>query len=317
MKRCPITLKDSSSGRYSREGLSLLSPRLMDLRDFPFSADEQRREAVLRAGKISIQGIQPKLSVVLNVNQQTFVICDRRARYIIKPQHTTFPHLPENEALTMRLAQSLGIDIPVHGLVYCQDRSLSYFVRRFDRVGHKGKLAVEDFAQLSQRTRDTKYDSSMERLIPILDRYCTFPALEKVKLLQRCLFNFLTGNEDMHLKNFSLITREGKTELSPAYDLLNTTIAFLALGKSIEDIEEIALPLKGRKKGLTGSVWWRYYARERLGLNDKVLAKVLNRIQQAVTGWHKTIGESFLPREHQALYSQLLDDRCRILDIRP
>ena len=170
--------------------------------------------------------------------------------------------------------------------------------------------------QLSQRTRDTKYDSSMERLVSILDRYCTLAALQKVKLLARCLFCFLTGNEDMHLKNFSLITRQGKIELSPAYDLLSTTVAFLAMGKSLDDIEEVALPLKGRKKGLTASVWLRYFARERLELTDKVLQALLNRVQQAVTPWHETIQTSFLPADQKALYSQLLDKRLHILDSR-
>ena len=128
MSRCPITFNECE-GRYSREGLRLLSPQLTDLRDFPYSAEQQRQEAVLRAGKLSIPGIQPKLSVVLQVRQQTFSLTDRLGRYIIKPQHATYPHLPENEALTIRLAQAAGIEVPMHGLVYSQDGSLSYFVR--------------------------------------------------------------------------------------------------------------------------------------------------------------------------------------------
>ncbi len=310
MNRCPITFEVCEDGRYSRAGLRLLSARLHDLKDFPYSAAQQRQEAVLRAGKISIQGIQPKLSVVLNVTQQTFALCDQHARYIIKPQHALYPNLPENEALTMRLAQRVGIEVPVHGLVYCQDGSLSYFVKRFDRIGHNRKLAVEDFAQLSQRSRDTKYDSSMERLIVVLDRYCTFPAVEKVKLLQRCLFCFLTGNEDMHLKNFSLITRNDKIELSPAYDLLNTTIAFLALGQSLEDIEEVALPLKGRKKRLSAAAWLRYYALERLELTEKVVDRVVHELRQIQAPWHETIEQSLLPTGQKELYHELLDERC-------
>lgn len=315
MNRCLITFAECPEGRYSREGLRRLSPRLTDLKPFPYSAEQQRREAIIRAGKISIQGIQPKLSVILNVKQQTFSLSDQRARYIIKPQHATYPHLPENEALTMRLAQSVGIEVPVHGLVYCQDSSLSYFVRRFDRVGHNRKLAVEDFAQLSQRTRETKYDSSMERLISILDRYCTFPAIEKAKLLQRCLFNFLTGNEDMHLKNFSLITRNNKIELAPAYDLLNTTMAFMTLGKALSDIEEVALPLDGRKKGLTAHAWLRYYARERLELTDKTVESVVANFHDVLSSWHETIDTSFLYENEKTLYHDLLSQRSARLGI--
>lgn len=315
MNRCPITLGECSEGRYSQAGLRLLSPRLRDLKDFPYSAEQQRQEAVLRAGKISVQGIQPKLSTVLNVTQETFSLSDRRARYIIKPQHAIYPHLPENEALTMHLAQAAGIEVPLHGLVYSQDGSLSYFVRRFDRVGHNRKLAVEDFAQLSQRTRDTKYDSSMERLVLILDRHCTFPAVEKVELLRRSLFNFLTGNEDMHLKNFSLITRNGKIELSPAYDLINTTIAFQALGKPLSEIEEVALPLKGNKKSLSAQAWLRYYAQERLELTDKTLENVLRGLQRSLAGWQETMGVSFLAEEEKALYHDLLRERATRLGL--
>ncbi|MBK8858168.1 MAG: HipA domain-containing protein [Opitutaceae bacterium] len=92
-------------------------------------------------------------------------------------------------------------------------------MRRFDRAGWD-KRPVEDFAQLSGASRDTKYESSTERLIEIIDRFCTFPALERIKFLERLLCAFLTGNEDTHLKNCSLITRDDKVELSPAYDLL-------------------------------------------------------------------------------------------------
>ena len=316
MNRCPITFEPCDQGRYSRAGLRLLSPRLTDLQDFPYSAAQQRQEAMLRAGRISIQGIQPKLSVLLDVRQQSFTLCDQRARYIIKPQHAIYPHLPENEALTMRLAQSIGIEVPVHGLVYCQDGTLSYFVKRFDRVGHNRKLAVEDFAQLSHRSRDTKYDSSMERLVTLLDRYCTFPVVEKAKLLTRCLFSFLTGNEDMHLKNFSLITRNDKVELAPAYDLLNTTLAFLVLGKPQAEIEEIALPLKGRKKGLTSAAWLKYYARERLQLTDKVIARIMERFRQTISSWNTTIQQSFLPQGQQDLYRELIDERQSRLFLR-
>ena len=144
-------------------------------------------------------------------------------------------------------------------MVRSADGTWSYFVKRFDRVGHNGKVAVEDFAQLSGRTRDTKYDFSMERLVNLLDAYCTFPAIEKVKLLKRSLFNFLVGNEDMHLKNHSLITRQGKVELAPAYDFLSSTVAYLALGTRPDTIMETALPLGGKRRGLTRRSWIAYF----------------------------------------------------------
>lgn len=179
MNRCPITYNPCGSNKYSAAGLGKLNPRLRKLKDLPYSAAEQRLEAVRRAKKMSIQGVQPKVSAVLDVKGTTFRIVDIDGRYIIKPQHELFPQLPENESLTMRLAEMAGIETPLNGMVYSKDGSLSYFIRRFDRIGQKRKLAVEDFAQLAGKTRDTKYDFTIEKMIPLFDEFCTFPVIEK------------------------------------------------------------------------------------------------------------------------------------------
>ncbi len=224
MTRCPITYEALQKGmKYSRAGLRLLSARLTALHDLPWSASDQRKEAVLRAGKMSIQGMQPKLSARLNVPEGRFDVVDTGGEFILKPQ-TDYPEIPENESLTMRFAATVGIEAPLTGMVYCADGSRTYFIKRFDRVGKNRKIPVEDFTQLSGRTRETKYDSSMEQLGEIIRRFCTFPVVENQKLLRLTLFNYLTGNEDAHLKNFSLVTRDGIVGLSPAYDLVNTTI---------------------------------------------------------------------------------------------
>ena len=316
MNRCPITYAPCDDATYSRAGLRALSPNLAALNDFPYDARQQRREAVVRAGSMSIQGVQPKLSVRLDAKAGVFVIADRGGRFVLKPQHEIYPNLPENEGLTMHLARLAGIEVPVCGLVRCADGSWSYFVRRFDRVGHKGKVAVEDFAQLAGLSRNTKYDFSMERLVGLLDDYCTFPAIEKIKLLKRSLFNFLVGNEDMHLKNFSLITRQGKVELAPAYDYLNTTVAFLALGKRIETLEEVALPLRGKKRRLGGKEWIGYYASERLRLPPKIIERVRDELLKSVPAWRRQITLSFLPRDQQTHYLSLVADRLDALDWR-
>jgi serine/threonine-protein kinase HipA len=315
MSRCPITYEECGSARYSTVGLRRLSPGLINLNEFPYSAETQRREALIRSSKMSIQGIQPKLSVTLSVKKRMFEIVDSGGRYIIKPQHDRFPELPENEAVTLRMAGLAGIEVPVHGLIYCQDGSLSYFIRRFDRTGHGRKLATEDFAQLSGSDRDTKYNSSTERVVEVIERYCTFPVLAKVMLLKRCLFNYLVGNEDMHLKNFSLITREGKVELSPAYDFLNTTLAYRAIGKKLADIEEVALAIKGRKKKLTRSLWIDYFAGERLRLNERIVADCLQGLRAALPGWQKLLEVCFLSDGQKELYREILGQRCQVLGL--
>lgn len=313
MSYCPITYEATEKSRYSQTGLRSLSRDLQELKTLPYDAQEQRREAVLRATKMSIQGMQPKMSARLNVRGGHFEIVDSGGRYILKPQHLVYPSLPENEGLTMHLAGLCGIEVPTSGLVLSQDDTWTFFVRRFDRVGRKGKVPQEDFAQLSGMSRDTKYDFSMEKLIPILDRYCTFPAIEKVKLLKRCLFNFIVGNEDMHLKNFSLISRKGKIELAPAYDYLNTTVAFLATGRHLEDIEETALPLQGKKRRLTRGIWLDYFATERIGLPGKIVDGVLEDLLQAQSRWHERIAVSFLPVSQKESYIAVLQSRLKLL----
>lgn len=315
MNRCPVTYEECGAARYSAAGLRLLSPGLTQLKDFPYSAEAQRREALIRASKMSIQGVQPKLSALLSVKTGLFEIVDRGGRYIIKPQHEHFPELPENEAATLHMAGLAGIEVSVHGLIRCQDGSMSYFIRRFDRTGRGQKLATEDFAQLSGLDRETKYNSSMERVVEVIERYCTFPVIEKMKLLKRCLFNYLVGNEDMHLKNFSLITRDGKVELSPAYDFLSTTVAYMAIGKKVADIEETALPLRGRKKKLTRSLWINYFAGERMRLNARIIADGLHELRTALPGWQQLLDVCFLSDGQKCLYRDLLAQRCRLLGL--
>ena len=306
MKRCPITyapLTTADEGRYSQEGLRQLSRSLAHLADLPYDAAEQRREALARATKMSIQGVQPKLSAKLRIKAGCFEVVDRGGEFILKPQNPAYPHLPENEDLTMRLAARVGIEVPVHGLVRSRDGSWTYFIRRFDRLPRGRKLAVEDFAQLSGRTRQTKYDASMEHLVTILDRFATFPAVEKLELLRRTLFCFLTGGEDMHLKNLSLITRGRRIQLSPAYDLLNSTIVLS------RPAEELALPLHGKKRNLRRSDLITYFGGERLGLPVAAIDQVQSALLAAQDDWEQVIAASFLPESHQVAYLDLLRQR--------
>src|SRR5262249_31168403 len=158
MKYCPITYESiAKNQRYSAKGLRLLSPQLSNLRDFPYTAAEQRTKAQELVSKMSIQGVQPKLSAKLNIKKSCFEIVDHNGRFIIKPQIQNHLCVPENEDLTMRLASEVKIEVPTHGLLYCKDATLTYFIRRFDRTGQKSRVRVEDFAQLSGETRNTKY----------------------------------------------------------------------------------------------------------------------------------------------------------------
>ncbi|WP_131781203.1 HipA domain-containing protein [Legionella gresilensis] len=309
MKRCPITYEIiPDQENYSERGLRHLSPKLKNLSPLALSADEQRKEALDRVGKMSIQGVQKKLSAQLRVKAECFELVDQNGHYILKPQSDLYPELPENEAITMSLAKTINLEVPIHGLIYSKDKSMTYFIKRFDRIGRNKKLALEDFAQLSGEDRHTKYNSSMERVITVIERFCTFPKIEFVKFFKLTLFNFLVGNEDMHLKNFSLITKDNKISLSPAYDLLNSTIA------QRNAKEEIALLIRGKKNNLTKHDFFDYLAIERLGLNQKIIDAIIQEFLQAIPKWQELITISFLSQEMQEKYLHLLKERCNRLD---
>jgi serine/threonine-protein kinase HipA len=310
MRHCPITYAEITNQEYySQQGLRLLSPQLAKLDTLNLSADEQRSEAINLVGKMSIQGVQKKLSSQLKIKEGRFDIVDQHGQYILKPQSDLYPELPENEAITMTLAKMVGLDVPVHGLVYSKDKSMTYFIKRFDRGGHHKKFSLEDFAQLSGGDRHTKYNSSMERIITIVSEFCTFPKIEFVKLFKLTLFNFLVGNEDMHLKNFSLLSRDNKVRLSPAYDLLNSTIAM----QNVK--EELALPLNGKKSQLTKKDFLEYFAIDRLQLNQTIITQVVHDIQAALPVWRELIRNSFLSLEMQEKYLNLLRERQKRLGI--
>lgn len=306
MNRCPITYEEIEDGRgYSSKGLSLLSRNIDDLLPFPYSLEEQLQIASELAAKISIQGVQPKISVRLEVKRKSFVAVEKKGQYILKPQNPMFSHLPENEDLTMKLAALAGLEVPVHGLARAKDGSLFYFIRRFDRHGRGEKIAVEDFAQLAGRSRDTKYSYSLEKVVNLIDTYMTFPVIEKAKFFRLVLFNFLTGNEDAHLKNYSIILLNGTYQFSPCYDLINST---LAMGGTAA--EESALPLAGKKSGLTRNDFLRYLARERLRLTAKVTASITEELKESIPAWEGMIEKSFLPPEKRGRFHSMVIERA-------
>ena len=306
MNRCPITYELCGNDKYSKKGLRMIAPKLTHLNDLPYTADELRKEAANRAKKLSIQGVQPKLSASISVVNQEFKIVDQFGTFIIKPQNDLFPELPENEDVTMKMAKVFGLDVPFHGMIYAKDGSLSYFIKRFDRYGKGKKNATEDFAQLTGNTRDTKYRFTMEKLVPVIDEFCSFPAIEKADFFKRILFCYVTANEDMHLKNFSLITKNGKTTLTPIYDFLNSSIAI----KNPE--EEIALSLKGKKSNLKASDFIDYYAKERLQLNEKTVNTILEQMHNAIPKWKELLEISFLSNDMKAKYFNLLESKTQM-----
>jgi serine/threonine-protein kinase HipA len=304
MRACPITLEPLEEGEtFSKAGLRSLHPKLTHLEPLALSQEEQLRQARLRSDKMSIQGVQPKLSAIVKPKTGIFEVVDRGGRFILKPNPPPYEEVPANEALSMTLAKHAGIEVPPHGLLPAVDGSWVYVIRRFDRAGRDERLHVEDFAQLSGATRDTKYASSLEQIAKLVETHCSFPAVAKAELARRLLFCFLIGNEDMHLKNFSLIVEKGKVSLAPAYDLLNSTLVLENAS------EESALPLRGRKRKLTRADWIDYFCRERLGLPEAILEGILADLREALPMWEEIIRRSFLSAARQERYLEILNDR--------
>lgn len=308
MNRCPITYMEIPDGLYHPKGFAKLNSALDWLYPLPLKYNEQIQKALNQMSKMAITGTDFKLNVQLSIVDSTFKIVDKNGSFILKPQLTQYPQVPENEDVTMRMAATAGIEVPLHGMVYAKDESLLYFIKRFDRKGKAGKIHVEDLAQVAGVYSDAKYDYSLEKVAVLLDTYCTFPMVEKMKLFKRVLFSWLIGNENMHLKNLSLIHRNNKVELSPAYDLVNTTIL-----KAVPE-QESALSIKGLRSDLNWDILMNYFAQDVLGLNDKVILKILKQLISVLPEWVRLIEISFLNEEKKEDYLSLLNRRFRILN---
>ncbi len=304
MNRCPITCRECGSSLYSAEGLKLISPVLRELKPLPFTSEELRLEAFSRSGEFSLTGSSLKVLAKINNSAESFELSPK-GKFILKPQNILYPEIPENEDLTMKMAESCGIEVPVHGLTYNSDKSLTYFVNRFDRGAGKIKFPVENFAQLSGKTSDRKYDSSMEEITALIDKYSTFPVLDKIKLLRVVIFNYLSGNNRAHLKKFSLIKKDGVVSLGPFYALLNSAIT-----DSGND-SEMALALNGKKNLFNKNDFIYYFAGSVLGLNSKTILNILNKFESSVSGWFELIQISFLSRKMKEKYFVILEKRIK------
>lgn len=255
------------------------------------------------AASTTVTGVQAKLSLEIargrNGEPQRFTIVGLWGRFILKPQTDKFPNLPENEDLTMHLADAAGIKTVPHSLIRFSDGELCYITRRIDRPKKGAKIPMEDMCQLSERLTEDKYRGSYERIAKLIRQYSSAPLLDVVNFWEVVLFSWLTGNADMHLKNFSLYSPVDKFMLTPAYDLLSTAIAMP------EDDEELALTLNGKKRRIRRSDFEK--AMSESGMDDKAIANIFDRFIKAIPKWHELIEESFLPDELKSTYHDKID----------
>jgi serine/threonine-protein kinase HipA len=211
----------------------------------PISLEQISTEAQKLAGKLSISGVQPKLSVRLEGDKLLPVAKD--GQYILKPQTQQFAELPQNEYLCMQMGRKFGLNTADSILLELSDGTLAYLVKRFDRFKkgtHMEKLSCEDMHQILGGPN--KYAGSSEQIAKIINQYCTFAPLELQRFFEISIFNFAIGNGDAHRKNFSLLTNEkGIVALSPVYDLVSSRLVLP------EEGDEIALTINGKQNRLT------------------------------------------------------------------
>ena len=266
---------------------------------------ELAREIV--TASTTVTGDQAKLSLDISRGHagepQRFTIVGLWGRFILKPQTDRFAHLPENEDLTMHMAEAAGIKTVPHSLIRFVDGELCYLTRRVDRTKKGAKIAMEDMCQLSERLTEDKYKGSYERIAKLIRRYSSAPLLDVVNFWEVVLFSWLTGNADMHLKNFSLFRPAFDYMMTPAYDLLSTALAMP------EDDEELALTLNGKKKRIKREDF--EIAMRDSGLEEKAISNLFLRFSKAIPKWHELITESFLPLNLQKAYHDKIDKMVR------
>ena len=285
--------------------------------ELPITSDdvlELAEQSVQRGATVT--GVQTKLSIGIQYSDaqapDRFTILGVWGSHILKPPSEVYPHLVELEDLTMHLAELAGIKCVPHGLMRMKDGALAYITRRIDRVGKPGakkasKLHMEDLCQLTERLTEHKYRGSHEQAAKAIIRFSHTPVFDVIGFYEQVLFGFLTGNGDMHLKNFSLLRdADGHYRLSPAYDQVPTALV-------LKDNEELALTLNGRKSKLTRADFES--AMRAGGLNERAIANLFTRFSKALPKWKEFIAVGFVTEELKEKYVSLIGERADRMEI--
>ncbi|RHJ82347.1 HipA domain-containing protein [Parabacteroides sp. AM08-6] len=298
---CYQELREGETDFHPRCAKKIFGSKTAPLLPYTRADITQLAEQVIRS-QTTLTGVQAKLSLDISSSRnesQRFTIVGLWGRYILKPQTDEFKHLPEVEDLTMHLAELAKINVVPHSLIRFADGELSYITKRIDR-GLKGeKYPMEDMCQLSERLTEYKYKGSYEQIAKLIMQYSSIPKLDVVNFWEQVVFSWLTGNADMHLKNFSLYSlRRGYYSLTPGYDMLSTALVMP------EDTEELALTLNGKKRKIKRLDF--EIAMNNSGLGKKVIDNIFSKFVALSGKWLAFIDTSFLPEDMKEQYKALL-----------
>jgi serine/threonine-protein kinase HipA len=288
--------------------------------ELPYTeADMFRLGVEVVKNHIAVPGVQTKVSLELeaietknNIDKalpgklKRFTIVGLWGGYILKPPAKAYPHMPEVEDVTMHLASLAGLDVVPHALIRLQSGNLAYITRRIDRE-KKNKIHMEDMCQLTERLTEDKYKGSYEQIGKTILKYSVNPGLDLVNFFEQLIFSFITGNADMHLKNFSLINRPGMGYvLSPGYDMLATALVNRA------DKEELALHLNGKKNRIRRADFESAF--DLFNLDSKVRERMVAKFNDVLPVWFEFLEQSFLSDEMKLEYISLIKSRISRLN---
>jgi serine/threonine-protein kinase HipA len=290
----------------------------------PQKSEETTEMFVENRQRISISGVQEKLSMVAEKGVLRLTKAGEQGAFILKPipqDLKKVSEVPANEHLTMQIArQNYGINTAENCLVFFQDGTPAYLTKRFDVKPDFGKWGKEDFASLAGKTRDNaganfKYNYSYEEIGLLIQKYVPAWRVEIEKYFKLLIFNYLFSNGDAHLKNFSLLeTASGDYILSPAYDLINTRLHMddtdFALEKGL-----FADSFKSdycRKRNHAGKSDFAELAR-RIGISEKRTQNILSSFFEKPQALEKRIHSSLLSEQSKRGYLLLFQSKINYL----
>jgi len=263
------------------------------------------------AQRIIVTGVQPKLSMgfaKIATEERLTIVGALNGRYILKPPYAAYPQMPELEALCMLMTQACGIETVPFLLLPLKGGELAYITRRIDRNAKGEKFAMEDACQFNERLTEHKYRGSYEQIAKGIIAYSKNPIKDVVHFYEQVTVSFLIGNNDMHLKNFSLIAKESNAyELTPAYDMIAAQLLLP------DDLDDLALNLNGKKRKLKREDFNR--AMLKAHIPEKAIENLWKRIEKGMSEWSELIDRSFLSQERKRSFKEMINNKTTQLEI--
>lgn len=305
---CYQELNNNNSDFHESCSKQFFGTKIPPLMEYSYDQMSELAEKVVQS-QVTITGVQAKISLGINQGNRTrkMTIMGVFGGYILKPPSEYYPNLPEIEDLTMHLAEIAGIDTVPHALIKLASGELSYITKRIDRSGMI-KYHMEDMCQLTERLTEAKYRGSYEQIGKAIIKYSANPGIDIINFYEQVVFSFLTGNNDMHMKNFSLFKDpEFGYKLSPAYDMLAAELVVEG------DDEELALTLNGKKKKL------KYVDFEKsmsnFEVDKKAFDNIFRRFKESLPKWQSFIDKSFLSDELKSLYKSTIERKAHQIEL--